>query len=151
MLDINSPGGSAFGVTELAASILEARKSKLIVAHANPMESVPVDGRVDSGSSAVDESLITGESIPVAKAPGDEVIGGSLNQTGTLVVEVTKVGEDSFLAQVAHKSSFWSSSSIVTSCRVVEPSKIDEYGWRSGADPLQEQSALYRVNGTRYS
>ena len=64
-----------------------------------PGESVPVDGRVDSGNSAVDESLITGESIPVAKAAGDEVIGGSLNQTGTLVIEVTKVGEDSFLSR----------------------------------------------------
>lgn len=66
-----------------------------------PGESVPVDGRVVTGASAVNESLVTGEPIPVEKTMGDEVIGGSLNQTGTLVVEVTKVGEESFLAQVA--------------------------------------------------
>lgn len=66
-----------------------------------PGEAIPVDGLVTSGSSAVDESLVTGEPIPVEKAVGDEVIGGSLNQNGALVVEITKVGEDTFLAQVA--------------------------------------------------
>jgi Cu+-exporting ATPase len=66
-----------------------------------PGERVPLDGRVSSGTSAVDESMVTGEPIPAAKRPGDEVIGGSLNQTGALLVEVTKVGEDTFLAQVA--------------------------------------------------
>ncbi len=66
-----------------------------------PGESIPVDGRVVKGASGVDESLVTGESIPVEKSVGDEVIGGSLNQSGTLVVEVTKVGEESFLQQVA--------------------------------------------------
>ncbi len=66
-----------------------------------PGESIPVDGRVVSGASAVDQSLVTGEPIPVEKLPGDEVIGGSINQAGTLIVEVTQVGEQSFLAQVA--------------------------------------------------
>lgn len=66
-----------------------------------PGESIPVDGRVVEGASGVDESLVTGESMPVEKAVGDEVIGGSLNQAGTLVVEVTKVGAESFLQQVA--------------------------------------------------
>jgi len=66
-----------------------------------PGESIPVDGRVVDGASGVDESLVTGESMPVEKGVGDEVIGGSLNQSGTLVVEVTKVGEESFLQQVA--------------------------------------------------
>jgi len=65
-----------------------------------PGEAIPVDGRVVAGHSAVDESLVTGEPIPSEKSPADEVIGGSLNQSGTLVVEVTRVGEDSFLAQV---------------------------------------------------
>jgi heavy metal translocating P-type ATPase len=66
-----------------------------------PGESVPVDGRIHDGRSAIDESLVTGEPIPVAKTVGDAVIGGSINQNGTLVVEVLKVGDDSFLAQVA--------------------------------------------------
>lgn len=66
-----------------------------------PGESIPVDGKVVEGHSGVDESLVTGESIPVEKSIGDEVIGGSVNQTGTLIVRVTKVGEESFLQQVA--------------------------------------------------
>ena len=66
-----------------------------------PGESIPVDGTVVDGVSAVNEALVTGESIPAEKVSGDEVIGGSINQTGTLVVEVSRVGEDSFLSQVA--------------------------------------------------
>ncbi|WP_205855847.1 heavy metal translocating P-type ATPase, partial [Phytoactinopolyspora endophytica] len=66
-----------------------------------PGESIPVDGTVMEGISAVDESLVTGEPIAAEKTVGDEVIGGSINQTGTLVVEVTRVGEESFLSQVA--------------------------------------------------
>ncbi|MBI1965675.1 MAG: cation-translocating P-type ATPase [Betaproteobacteria bacterium] len=68
-----------------------------------PGESLPVDGVVVEGSSAVDEHLVTGESIPAEKQPGDSVIGGSLNQYGTLLVRVTKVGEESFLSQVARQ------------------------------------------------
>ncbi|GMQ89791.1 MAG: heavy metal translocating P-type ATPase [Gammaproteobacteria bacterium] len=66
-----------------------------------PGESIPVDGKVVEGASAVDQSLVTGESIPVEKAVGDEVIGGSLNQTGTLLVRTTTVGEESFLQRIA--------------------------------------------------
>ncbi len=66
-----------------------------------PGESIPVDGEIVEGASGVDESLVTGESIPREKTTGDEVIGGSINQTGTLLVRVTKVGEESFLQQVA--------------------------------------------------
>lgn len=66
-----------------------------------PGERVPVDGEVVEGASAVDESLVTGESIPQEKVAGDEVIGGSVNQSGTLVVRVTKIGKESFLEQVA--------------------------------------------------
>jgi len=66
-----------------------------------PGEGIPVDGLVMEGSSAVDQSLVTGESIPIERAVGDEVIGGSLNQTGSLLVRVIKVGEESFLQQVA--------------------------------------------------
>jgi len=68
-----------------------------------PGESVPVDGRVQSGRSAIDESLVTGEPIPVEKTIGDEVTGGSLNGYGVLVVEVLKVRSDSFLSRVARQ------------------------------------------------
>ena len=65
-----------------------------------PGEDVPVDGTVTEGSSSVDESMLTGESVPVDKQPGDPVIGATSNRTGTLVVRATAVGEDSTLAQI---------------------------------------------------
>jgi heavy metal translocating P-type ATPase len=65
-----------------------------------PGERVPVDGNVASGHSAVDQSLVTGEPMPVEKTKGDAVVGGSINGTGTLLVKVTAVGEESFLQQV---------------------------------------------------
>ncbi|MBW3650452.1 MAG: cation-translocating P-type ATPase [Actinobacteria bacterium] len=65
-----------------------------------PGERIPVDGKVERGHSAVDLALVTGEPVPVERSVGDEVIGGSINGDGTLVVLVTKVGADSFLAQV---------------------------------------------------
>ncbi|MBI3943129.1 MAG: heavy metal translocating P-type ATPase [Chloroflexi bacterium] len=68
-----------------------------------PGESIPVDGEVAEGVSGVDESLVTGESIPIEKTPGDAVIGGSVNQTGTLLIRVTRVGAESFLQQVARQ------------------------------------------------
>ncbi|GBD28774.1 Copper-exporting P-type ATPase A [bacterium HR31] len=66
-----------------------------------PGERVPADGVVVEGWSAVDESLLRGEPLPVDKQPGDEVVGGSLNQLGALVVEVRRVGPESFLHTVA--------------------------------------------------
>lgn len=68
-----------------------------------PGESIPVDGEVVEGASSVDESLVSGESIPEEKMPGAAVIGGSINQYGTLLVRVTKVGAESFLSQVARQ------------------------------------------------
>ena len=65
-----------------------------------PGEKVPVDGRVVSGTSAVDESMITGESIPVSKREGDEVIGATMNRTGTFRFVATKVGEETALHQI---------------------------------------------------
>ena len=65
-----------------------------------PGERVPVDGEVVDGRSAVDQSVVTGEPVPVDKTPGEQVIGGSINATGTLLVRVTAVGADSFLAQI---------------------------------------------------
>ena len=65
-----------------------------------PGEKVPVDGKVLSGASAVDESMLTGEPIPAEKTPGDPVIGGTVNATGALVVEASAVGADSVLSRV---------------------------------------------------
>ncbi len=65
-----------------------------------PGEKIPVDGVIVEGRSAIDESMLTGESIPVEKEDGDTVIGGSVNKEGSLVVEVEKTGEDSYLSQV---------------------------------------------------
>jgi len=65
-----------------------------------PGEKIPTDGVVVEGESAVDESMATGESMPVNKHPGDEVIGATVNQDGLLKVRATRVGKDTFLAQV---------------------------------------------------
>lgn len=65
-----------------------------------PGEKIPVDGIVQSGRSAVDESMVTGESIPVEKVPGDAVIGATLNGTGSLHIRTTKVGVNTVLAQI---------------------------------------------------
>jgi len=65
-----------------------------------PGDKIPVDGTLTEGSSAVDESMITGESIPVEKQVGDEVIGGTLNKTGSFQFRTTKVGKDTALANI---------------------------------------------------
>ena len=65
-----------------------------------PGEQVPTDGVVVDGQSAVDESMVTGESVPVEKHEGDEVVGSTINENGVLVVEATKVGEDTALQQI---------------------------------------------------
>ena len=66
-----------------------------------PGEKVATDGVVIEGASAVDESLLTGESVPVEKHPGDDVVGASVNAGGRLVVEATRIGSDTALAQIA--------------------------------------------------
>ena len=65
-----------------------------------PGERVPVDGRILEGETAIDESMVTGESMPVAKAPGDGVTGGTVNQAGGVVMEAQRVGADTLLAQI---------------------------------------------------
>lgn len=67
-----------------------------------PGQKIPVDGRVVEGQSWVDESMLTGESLPVAKKVGDQVVGASLNQQGSLIIETNKVGQDTTLAQIIH-------------------------------------------------
>ncbi|WP_373045758.1 heavy metal translocating P-type ATPase [Vulgatibacter sp.] len=65
-----------------------------------PGERIPVDGRVAEGRSQIDESMITGESLPVSRGPGDVVVGGTVNRAGALVFEATAVGEGTVLAQI---------------------------------------------------
>jgi len=83
---------------EIELPIEEVRAGELV--RVRPGERIPADGIVFGGHSGVDQSLITGEAIPVEKTEGDLVIGGSINGTGTLLVEITAVGEGSFLSQV---------------------------------------------------
>ncbi|MEE9237851.1 MAG: heavy metal translocating P-type ATPase [Thermoplasmata archaeon] len=66
-----------------------------------PGQRIPLDGVVEEGASSVDRSLVTGESLPVEVQPGEEVIGGSLNQEGTLLIKVVRVGDESFLRKIA--------------------------------------------------
>lgn len=65
-----------------------------------PGEKIPVDGKIVDGESSIDESMITGESIPVDKAKGDEVIGSTINKTGTFLYKANKIGQDTMLAQI---------------------------------------------------
>ena len=65
-----------------------------------PGEKIPVDGEIISGNSTIDEAMVTGESIPVRKQPGDEVIGATINKTGSFKFKATRVGTDTVLAQI---------------------------------------------------
>jgi len=83
-------------VTEVP--VAQVRAGDLVVVR--PGESIPVDGTLSEGASEVDESLITGESIPVDKSVGDKLTGGSINGTGLMKITATAVGEDSTLAKI---------------------------------------------------
>jgi len=65
-----------------------------------PGEKIPVDGEIIKGQSSIDESMVTGESIPVDKNVGDFVIGSTINKQGSIVFKATKVGSDTVLAQI---------------------------------------------------
>ncbi|WP_232696066.1 heavy metal translocating P-type ATPase [Brevibacillus daliensis] len=83
---------------ELVLPIEELRVGDLFLV--KPGEKVPVDGEIIEGKSTIDESMLTGESLPVEKAIGDEVIGATINKNGVLQVKATKVGKDTALAQI---------------------------------------------------
>ena len=83
---------------ELKVNISEVRKGDIFVVR--PGENIPVDGVVKEGSSAVNESALTGESIPVDKEPGDMVSAATINQSGFLKCEASRVGEDTTLSQI---------------------------------------------------
>jgi Cu+-exporting ATPase len=81
---------------EVAASRLRVGDRVVV----RPGEKIPVDGEIESGESAIDESMVTGESVPVEKEPGDTVTGATLNSSGRLIVRATAVGEETVLAQI---------------------------------------------------
>jgi Cu+-exporting ATPase len=84
--------------SEVDIPVEDVRMGDLVVVR--PGEKIPVDGIVRKGASAVDESMLTGESLPVEKRPGELVAGATLNKTGTFRFEATKVGKDMVLAQI---------------------------------------------------
>ena len=86
------------GGVELEIPLEEVVVSDIL--HVKPGEKIPVDGKIIEGQSAIDESMLTGESVPVDKKIGDEVIGATLNKNGFLKIEATKVGRDTALAQI---------------------------------------------------
>lgn len=83
---------------EMEIPVEDVRVGDIVIVR--PAEKIPVDGVVIDGYSAVDEKVITGESIPVEKQKGDQVVGATINKTGMLKFEATKVGKDTFLAQI---------------------------------------------------
>jgi P-type Cu2+ transporter len=89
---INADGN----IVEIKVSELN-HKDKLLI---KPGEHIPADGRIYDGKTSINESMITGESRPVSKVEGDEVIGGSINGEGSIKIEVEKTGDETFLSQV---------------------------------------------------
>lgn len=83
-------------VEDVPLSVIESGDRVLV----KPGEKIPADGEVIEGQTSVNESMLTGESVPVTKQPGDEVIGGSINGEGSLTLIVGRTGEESFLSQV---------------------------------------------------
>lgn len=85
---------------EITLPIEEVRVGDIL--RVRPGERIPVDGKITEGMSSVDESALTGESIPVDKAEGDSVIAATINKSGSFLFEATRVGEDTTLAQIIH-------------------------------------------------
>ncbi|MDY7007817.1 MAG: heavy metal translocating P-type ATPase [Cyanobacteriota bacterium] len=83
---------------EIDIPIEQVKIGDLIVVR--PGEKIPVDGEIKEGNSTIDESMVTGESVPVEKQPGDEVIGATINKTGSFKFEAARVGKDTLLAQI---------------------------------------------------
>ncbi|MCX6821064.1 MAG: HAD-IC family P-type ATPase, partial [Candidatus Aenigmarchaeota archaeon] len=84
--------------TELVVPVEDVRLGDVVIV--KPGKKVPVDGVVVEGSSSVDESMVTGESMPVTKNPGDKVVGATINKSGLLKFEATAVGADTVLAHI---------------------------------------------------
>ncbi|BAZ70230.1 cation-transporting ATPase [Fischerella sp. NIES-4106] len=84
--------------TEVDISLAEVIEGDIVLVR--PGEKIPVDGEIIDGSSTIDQAMVTGESVPVKKRPGDEVIGATINKTGSFKFRATRVGKDTFLAQI---------------------------------------------------
>lgn len=84
---------------EKIVSTSEIKTGNILIV--KPGDKVPVDGEIIEGETAIDESLVTGESLPVSKKKGDQIIGGTINQSGSVRFKATKVGEHTALAQIA--------------------------------------------------
>ncbi|MCP6758826.1 MAG: heavy metal translocating P-type ATPase [Fischerella sp. CENA71] len=84
--------------TEVDIPLTEVIEGDIVLVR--PGEKIPVDGEIIDGSSTIDEAMVTGESVPVKKHPGDEVIGATINKTGSFKFRATRVGKDTFLAQI---------------------------------------------------
>lgn len=85
---------------EKAIPLEEVKKGDMLRVH--PGEKVPVDGMITEGSSTIDESMVTGESIPVEKTSGDKVTGATLNGTGSFIMTAERVGSETLLARIVH-------------------------------------------------
>ncbi len=83
---------------EIDIPIQEVQLDDIIIVR--PGEKIPVDGKIIEGTSTIDEAMVTGESVPVKKQPGDEVIGATINKTGSFKFRATRVGKDTFLSQI---------------------------------------------------
>ena len=86
------------GVQTCALPISQVQVGDVVLVR--PGETIPVDGIVMEGASSVDEAMVTGESVAVKKQPGDEVIGATINKTGSFQFQATRVGKDTVLAQI---------------------------------------------------
>lgn len=84
------------GEKEVPASVIRVGDHVAV----RPGETIPVDGEVIEGTSSVDEAMVTGESLPVSKRPGDTVTGATINRNGRLIVKATRIGEETLLAQI---------------------------------------------------
>jgi len=95
---ISDSTGRENGYKEIKVKVSQIKVGDIVLV--KPGEKIPLDGLVIDGYSAVDQKMITGESIPVEKKVGDEVIGGTINKTGILKIKITRVGKDTVLAQI---------------------------------------------------
>lgn len=101
-----------------------------------PGDKVPVDGDLIDGSSTVDESMVTGESMPVTKTTGDQVSGATVNQTGAFTLRATKVGRDTVLAQIVHRVD--GHLVLVGTHRLLTDTNVDVSALRPAADALAD-------------